>query len=120
MNEKNLKYFKRKLTTQLQVLLAGSDCNLDALKTFDEHLTDPVDQAAHATERNFSHHLCSRSNRLKREIEHALQNIDEGDYGICDRCDEDIPIKRLKARPTARYCISCKALLENEQMLTGI
>ena len=120
MNEKNLKFFKRKLTTQLQVLLAGIDCNLEDLKTSDEHLTDPVDQAAYATERNFSHHLCSRNNRLKREIENALQNIEDGDYGICDRCGEDIPIKRLKVRPTARYCISCKTQLENEQMLAGI
>ena len=120
MDEKNIKIFKRKLTAQLQVLLAGSDCNLDALKAFDEHLTDPVDQAAYATERNFSHHLCSRNNRLKREIEHALQNIEDGDYGICDRCGEDIPIKRLKVRPTARYCIGCKTQLENEQMLEGI
>ena len=120
MNEKNLNYFRRKLTTQLQILLAGSDCNLDDLKTIDEHLPDPVDQAAYATERNFSHHLCSRNNRLKREIEHALKNIENCDYGICDQCNEDIPIKRLKAKPTARYCIGCKAQLGNEQMLTGI
>ena len=120
MNEKNLQYFRRKLTTQLKILLAGSDCNLDELKTTDEHLADPVDQAAYTTERNFSNHLCSRNNRRKREIKLALQDIESGDYGICDRCKEDIPIKRLKAKPTARYCISCKAHFENEQMLTGI
>jgi DnaK suppressor protein len=120
MIKKNLKYFERKLTAQLQNLLAGYDCNLNDLKTPDEHLADPVDQAAYATERNFSHHLCSRNNRVKREIERALQKIENGDYGICDRCDEDISIKRLKATPTARYCISCKAQLENEQMLTSI
>ena len=120
MIKKNLNYFERKLTAQLQNLLAGYDCNLNDLKTPDEHLADPVDQAAYATERNFSHHLCSRNNRVKREIERALQKIENGDYGICDRCDEDISIKRLKATPTARYCISCKAQLENEQMLTGI
>ena len=119
MNKKNLKYFKRKLTAQLQDLLAGSDCNLDDLKAPDEHLPDPVDQAAYATERNFSHHLCSRNNRVVREIEQALQDIENGDYGICDRCNEDIPIKRLKVRPMARYCISCKTQLENEQMLAS-
>jgi len=120
MTKENLKYFDRKLTIQLQILLAGSDCNLEEFKAIDEHLPDPVDQAAYATERNFSHHMCSRNNGLKREIEHALQKIENGDYGICDRCNEDIPIKRLKARPTARYCIRCKAQLENEQMPTGI
>ncbi|NIP32549.1 RNA polymerase-binding protein DksA [Candidatus Saccharibacteria bacterium] len=119
MNKKNLQYFRRKLTAQLQDYLAGSDCNLDDLKAPDEHLADPVDQAAYTTERNFSHHLCSRNNRVIREIEQALQDIENGDYGICDRCNEDIPIKRLKVRPMARYCISCKGELEKKQILTG-
>jgi DnaK suppressor protein len=119
MNKKNLQYFKRKLTAQLQDLLTGSDCNLDDLKAPDENLADPVDRATYTTERNFSHHLCSRNNRVIKEIEQALQDIENGDYGICDRCDEDIPIKRLKVRPMARYCISCKSQLENEQMLAS-
>ena len=119
MNKKTLQYFKRKLTAQLQDLMVGSDCNLDDLKAPDEHLADPVDRATYTTERNFSHHLCSRNNRVIKEIEQALQDIENGDYGICDRCDEDIPIKRLKVRPMARYCISCKSQLEKKQILTG-
>ena len=119
MNKNNLQHFKRKLTAQLQDLLAGADCNLDDFKAPDEHPADPVDQAAYATERNFSHHLCSRNNSVIKEIEQALRDIENGDYGICDRCDENIPIKRLKVRPMARYCINCKAQLENEQMLNG-
>jgi DnaK suppressor protein len=119
MNKKNLQYFKRKLTAQLRDLLTGSDCNLDDLKAPDEHRADPLDQALYTTERNFSHHLCSRNNMVIREIEQALKDIEDGEYGICDLCNEEIPIKRLKVRPMARYCISCKAKLENEQMLTG-
>jgi len=99
MNKNNLNYFKRKLSAQLQALLAGSDCNLENLQAPDEHLADPIDRAAYTTERNFSHHLCSRNNWVIREIEQALQDIEDGEYGICDRCNEDIPIKRLKARP---------------------
>jgi lipocalin len=49
----------------------------------------PVDQALYATERNFSHHLCSRNNRVIKKVEQALQDIENGDYGICDRCNED-------------------------------
>ena len=119
MNKKKRQYFKRKLTAQLQDLLTGSDCNLDDLKAPDAHLADPVDRATYTAERNFSHHLCSRNNRVIKEIEQALQDVENGDYGICDRCNEDIPIKRLKVRPMARYCISCKQQLENEQMITG-
>ena len=42
-------------------------------------------------------------------IEHALQRISEGTYGICAECGADIDPKRLKALPTASRCISCAA-----------
>ena len=119
MNKKNRTYFKRLLSAQREELLPGSDCNLSGLEAIDEQLPDPLDQAVQSTERNFSHHLCSRNNTVIRKIEQALQDIEAGEYGICDRCNEKIPIKRLKARPMARYCIGCKTQLENEQMLTG-
>lgn len=119
MNKKNRTYFKRLLSAQLEELLSGSDCNLSGLEVIDEQLPDPFDQAVQSTERNFSHHLCSRNNTVIRKIEQALQDIEAGEYGICGRCNEDIPIKRLKASPTARYCFSSKAQLENKQMLTG-
>jgi DnaK suppressor protein len=119
MNKQNLKYFKRRLSAQLRDLLTGSDCNLDGLKGSDEHRADPLDQAAHITEESFSHHLCSRNNMVIKEIERALQDIEEGLYGICDLCNEEIPIKRIKAKPMARYCIDCQTKLESEQKLTG-
>jgi DnaK suppressor protein len=119
MNKKNRIYFRRLLSAQLEELLSGLDCNLSGLEVLDEQLPDPLDQAVQSTERNFSHHLCRRNNSLIREIERVLQKIEDGEYGICDLCNEKIPIKRLKARPMARYCISCKTQLENEQMLTG-
>ena len=119
MNKKNLEYFKRRLSAQLQELMSGSDCNLDGLKASDEHRADPLDQAAHITEERFSEHLCSRSNAAIREIKQALQDIEDGLYGICDLCEEDIPIKRLKAKPMARYCIDCQTRLETEQKLSG-
>lgn len=119
MNKQNLKYFKRRLSAQLQDLLSGSDCNLDGLKAPDEHRADPLDQAAHTTEESFSQHLCTRNNMFISEIERALQDIEDGSYGMCDRCNEDIPIKRLKAKPMARHCIDCQTKLENELKLTG-
>lgn len=79
---------------------------------------DPLEQAAYTSELNFSHHICSRNNMVIREIERALQDIEDGQCGLCDLCNEEIPIKRLKVRLMVRYCISCKAQLENEQMLT--
>ena len=43
-----------------------------------------------------------------REIAGALQKLKEGTYGICERCDKPIGVKRLEAMPHARLCVKCK------------
>jgi hypothetical protein len=53
-----------------------------------------------------------RENKLIRKIEQSLSRIDEGIFGICEACGEDIAIKRLKARPVTTYCIACKNKME--------
>lgn len=45
------------------------------------------------------------------EIIHALERIDRGAYGRCERCGEAIPAERLEALPATRLCVSCKQLL---------
>ena len=42
-----------------------------------------------------------------REIDAALQRIEDGSYGDCARCEEPIDPRRLDADPTARLCIDC-------------
>ncbi len=46
------------------------------------------------------------------QIDDALRAIETGDYGICNRCQEAIDFERLKAKPNARFCVSCLRLLE--------
>jgi DnaK suppressor protein len=48
------------------------------------------------------------------EIKNALQAIKNNTYGICDMCDENISIGRLKAKPFAKYCTSCREIYEEE------
>ena len=120
MKKKDLNQIKKILTEQLSELLSRADCSLDGVSQSNDNLSDVVDQAAKIAERNFSHHLCSREKLMLRKIERSLQDIENGDYGRCERCEEDISIKRLKARPTARYCIDCKTQMETMERLTGV
>ncbi len=120
MNKKDLNQIKKILTEQLSELLNRADCSLDGVSQSNDSMSDVVDQAAKIAERNFSHHLCSREKLMIRKIERSLQDIENGDYGRCERCDEDISVKRLKARPTARYCIDCKTQMETMERLTGV
>jgi DnaK suppressor protein len=48
-----------------------------------------------------------RANRLA-ELDEMLRRLDEGSYGICDKCGERIPFARLRAIPSARYCVACQ------------
>ncbi|MFX8999762.1 TraR/DksA C4-type zinc finger protein [Acinetobacter baumannii] len=49
------------------------------------------------------------------EIEDALRRIDEGTYGICERCGRPIDERRLEALPTARFDAACQAIMEAGQ-----
>ena len=57
--------------------------------------------------------------RLIRKIQAALTRIDDGTYGICEDCGDDISVPRLKARPVTRLCINCKAKQEEDEHLRG-
>jgi len=52
-------------------------------------------------------------NELK-EIEEALKLIDNGNYGICQMCEEPINPERLEIKPFAKYCIYCREIIEKE------
>ena len=45
------------------------------------------------------------------DVERALVKLDEGTYGICDRCSRMIPVARLEARPSSVLCTPCSAAL---------
>jgi DnaK suppressor protein len=120
MKKKDLNHLEKILIQKLMELLGRSDCSLDGLEEAENNLSDLLDRASQISEREFSHHLCSREKLHMRRIERSLQDIEDGIYGLCERCEEEISLKRLKARPTARYCIDCKTQLEKMEKLTGM
>ena len=56
-----------------------------------------------------------REQKLLKKIDEALDRMKLNTYGICERCEEEIPYKRLKARPVTTLCIDCKTLQEQEE-----
>lgn len=69
---------------------------------------DTLDRAVIDSDKNFFLHIKSREGKLIQKIETALERIENGSYGICVTCGEDISAKRLKARPVTMQCIECK------------
>jgi RNA polymerase-binding transcription factor DksA len=54
-----------------------------------------------------------------RQIEGALERMDEGTFGVCQRCGKQIDSERLEAFPYVEYCIECQSFLERQHALYG-
>ena len=117
MNKKTLAQLKRHLEKELEVLRNGVDCNFDGLKDDKENPPDLVDRASSYIDHSLSQNICELEHRRAVMVERALNDMANGDYGICDRCGEDIPVRRLKVNPTTRHCIDCKTEIETRERL---
>ncbi len=80
-----------------------------------EAFPDVSDQASAEIDQNFSMRIRDRERKLLKKIEEALERMNSATYGICERCEGEIPYKRLKARPVTTFCIECKTLQEQEE-----
>jgi len=108
--------FKQLLLKKREHLLSEAKRTLetDMVISSDERM-DEVDQASSEYMQAFSFRLRGRERFLMSKIEIALQKIDDGTYGLCEECDEQISLKRLRARPEAQLCIQCKEAQEKEE-----
>lgn len=120
MEEKDIQFFKETLTKQLKELVAQGDDTVIGMTESKENFPDPTDRASHETDRNFTLRIRDREHKLIKKIKKALDRIEEGTFGICDSCGEDISLERLKARPVTTECIECKTKAEARERALGI
>jgi len=107
----NLEAQKSALLTEAGVIIGGG-LNPEKL-----NFPDVTDQAAAEADKNFTIRLREREQKLLKKIDEALSRIENGTFGICEHCGEEISYKRLHARPVATYCIECKTKQEEEENL---
>ena len=115
MNEMKAILLKMKEETLLEInksVRSGSDMPSG------EPSGDIYDQASSERDRELELLLGDREREKLHNIDEALLKISEGEYGICEECEEDIPIGRLKVMPFARYCVKCKSDIEKQQAQT--
>jgi DnaK suppressor protein len=77
---------------------------------------DEVDQANADIEQNMRMQLKYREAFTLKKINTAIKRIEEGTYGECESCEEQIELRRLQARPTTTLCIACK---EEEEKISA-
>ncbi len=120
MKKKDIQYFKELLTNRLEELLDRAGSTVSGMTTPKENFPDPTDRASLESDRNFMLRIRDRENKLIKKVKKALERIDDGTFGVCEKCDEDISIKRLKARPVTTQCIDCKTKEEVVEKALGL
>jgi DnaK suppressor protein len=73
-----------------------------------EKSPDALDEVQHAAERELAIRNLDRESNLLRNVRAALRRMNEGSFGVCLHCEEDISPKRLHAVPWAPFCIACQ------------
>ena len=111
LEEFEVKLSARKV--QIEKNLADTSLELDGMR--DLELNDEGDYAAASAETTVDSAILVQQRKELNEIELALDKIKEGNYGICEMCEEPIGNPRLEVKNFARFCITCREINEREQ-----
>jgi len=80
-----------------------------------EKAADAIDEVQLAGERELAIRNLDRESGMLRKVRAALARIEDGSFGTCMHCDEEISPKRLKAVPWAPFCIRCQELADRHE-----
>jgi len=80
-----------------------------------EKSPDALDEVQHAAERELAIRNLDRESQLLRQVRGALRRMEEGSYGICIHCDQEISPKRLAAVPWTALCLQCQEAADRNQ-----
>lgn len=122
MNKRELKKFQKLLMAERDHLSKGiRKIEQDTLEGSEREsvgdLTSFAEAGTDNNERETALRVASGESDWLREVADALQRIEDKSYGVCEGCEEDIPVKRLEVFPSARYCVGCQAKVEKNGTL---
>lgn len=109
---KELKEILEKRKEQIISNIQDNTNNITMLK--EQDCKDEYDFAETSSDSFTSEVILVQQNKELKEIEIALKAIEEGTYGVCEMCDEMIALGRLKAKPFAKYCTTCREIYEDK------
>lgn len=110
----NLKAILVRRRDALRSALAGDLTLLKELRSGEPG--DVMDAALDSAQDEISSQLAEVESRELGSIEHALERMREGEYGLCEVCGGKIPMTRLNALPYATICIECQREIERTGM----
>src|SRR5580700_6597126 len=112
MNQTELNKYRAMLEAK-QAELSGGLRNRDDILI--EKTPDALDEVQLAGERELAIRNLDREASLLRNVRAALFRVNDGSYGVCLHCEEDIKPKRLDAVPWAAFCIRCQEAADRDE-----
>ena len=103
---KTLEQMRRSVLSEVQEKYAASR------EIGQSNVPDLADMSSNAYSREMLLNLSDAQNRKLKDIDAALERMDNDEYGICASCSEEITPRRMEVRPFSRYCIECKTDIE--------
>ena len=119
MNEKQLAFFRHKLSVLKQEIHNSAGATTEHLREDAAVVPDPADRATIEEEHALELRTRDRERKLLKKIEQSIARIDSGDYGYCDETGEAIGVGRLIARPTANLSLEAQQRRELKQKMFG-
>ncbi len=115
MEPERLEMFRTILKDRLAALESAFVSRLGELVDQRDVLADTTDIASEESDRDMTLRMQDHERKIVDEIRAALKRIQEGEYGVCEACGDEVGERRLLARPTARHCIDCMTEIEATQ-----
>ena len=120
MNPEKLEYLKGILLERMNQLLGTAGKTMNEMSQEDDTFPDPLDRAMSESSRTIELRKRDRERKLLQKIQKAIQKIEEGTYGTCEECGDEISEERLRVRPEATLCIKCKEEQEKLEKQFGL
>jgi DnaK suppressor protein len=116
MTPAELEEFRHLLNEQLQSLVGESKDLVSGMhEAAKDTFADPTDRALLESNRNFNLRISDRERKLITKVQEAIRRVDDGTFGTCEECGDDIGAARLRARPVTTLCIDCKEDQERKE-----
>jgi len=117
MDKATLDEFRQLLNGQLVALHQDAGRTVSEMTEENPNFPDPTDRASLESDRNFELRIRDRERKLIIKIRQALERIEDGTFGLCENCEEEIGAERLRARPVTTLCIDCKTEQERQEKI---
>lgn len=115
MNAKQQEYFRQKLLAWKADIFEQNKDTMAYLQQENVSYPDPVDTAAANADRQLELRTRDRLRKLINQIDKALRRIEEGTYGYCQETGDEISLKRLDVRPTAKLSLEAQEMHERAE-----